>query len=81
MNEAKRNELNIQSGYPRCRTCKHFEKQPPNGSWRSTGSLCGRIYEEGNREDDEAVTFNHFGDDSGLRVSPNFGCILHSDND
>ena len=63
--------------YPKCKTCRHWGVQPPNGSWRNTSGICGRIYDEG---ESIAHTFNHWGDDSGLKVSPDFGCLLHESN-
>ena len=58
-----------------CKNCRFYNEQPPNGQWVNLGGLCGRIYDNGKKDGVLAETITHWGDDSGLVVSDEFGCI------
>jgi hypothetical protein len=59
---------------PACKDCRYWETQPPERGWLSVEGLCGRIFEGGMEKGIGAETFNHWGDDSGLRTTPDFYC-------
>ena len=60
-----------------CDQCKHWKKQPPKGDWLEgtiQEGVCSKIFEGSRSEGSKAETFNHWGDDSGLKTDADFGC-------